>query len=117
MNLLPNIDKIKIPKEKFTRYVLDFEKDKDKATAFQSALGYNKMNAGLLITDILTNVGNFEAVPKEDDGYGMRYEIVMTLVGVNGKKAKVLTAWIDDKNKNEMRLISAYVDKPKGGEG
>jgi len=115
VKLLPNIDKIKIPEEKFTQYALDFKKDKDKATAFHSALGYNKTNSNLLIADILANVDKFEAVPKSDDGYGMRYEVIMTLKGVNGKTANVLTAWIDDKKADAMRLISAHIDKPKGG--
>ena len=41
----------------------------------------------------------------------MRYEVIMTLKGVNGKTANVLTAWIDDAEADEMRLISAYIDK------
>ena len=112
VNLLPNIDKIRIPTEKFTEYALDFQKNKDKATAFQSALGYNKTNSDLLIVNILANVRNFEAIPKGDDGYGMRYEVIMTMKGINGKTANVLTAWLDDTKADEMRLISAYVDKP-----
>ena len=78
VGLLPNIDKIRIPAEKFLQYALDFKKDKDKATAFQSALGYNKTNSDLLIANISANV---------------------------------LTAWLDDAEADEMRLISAYVDK------
>ena len=113
VNLLPNIKKIRIPQEKFTQYALDFKRDKDKATAFQSALGYNKTNSDLLISNILSNIENFEAILKGDDGFGMRYEIIMSLTGVNGRTANVLTAWIDDKKANEMRLISAYIDKPK----
>ena len=35
----------------------------------------------------------------------------MELKGANGKKAKVLTAWIDDEKAGEMRLVSAYIDK------
>lgn len=119
MNFLPNTSKIHIPEEKFTRYALDFKKDKNKSTAFQNALGYNKYNADMLIADILANARKFEAVPRGDDGYGMRYEVIMKLTGVNGKTANVLTAWLDDKENNELRLISAYIDKtkrrPKGG--
>ena len=110
--MLPNIDKIRIPTEKFTEYALDFRRDKDKAMAFQSALGYNKANSDLLIANILANVRNFEAIPKGNNGYGMRYEVIMTLKGANGKTANVLTAWLDDTKADEMRLVSAYVDKP-----
>jgi hypothetical protein len=116
VNILPNIGQIKIPKEKFEKYALDFEKDKDKATAFQLALGYNKTNVDLLICEIKTNADKFEAIAKGNDGYGMRYEVIMTLGGANGKKASVLTAWLDDIKAGELRLISAYVDKSEGGD-
>lgn len=42
-------------------------------------------------------------------GYGMRYEQIVNIEGANGKRANVLTAWIDDNGKK--RLISVYVDK------
>ena len=115
VNVLPNMENMRIPEEKFTQYALDFDKDKDKATAFQNALGYTKSDADVLVADIYANVGKFEAIPKGDIGFGMRYEVNMTLTGPNGKTAKVLTAWIDDKSTGEMRMTNAYVDKPKGG--
>lgn len=37
------------------------------------------------------------------------------MTGPNGKTAGVITAWIDDKDTKEMRLVSAYVDKKRGG--
>ena len=39
----------------------------------------------------------------------MRYEQILELTGPNGKKAKVLTAWIQDDE--DKRLVSVYVDK------
>ena len=39
------------------------------------------------------------------------YEVVMNLVGPNGKAAKVLTGWIDDKNNGEMRLTTVHIDR------
>ena len=95
---------------------MDFTKDKNKAAAFQSALGYNIVNSDLLISNILANINKYNAVPKGNDGYGMRYEVLMNLTGVNGKTANVLTAWVDDTNAGEVRLISAYIDKTKGSE-
>ena len=111
MNLLPNIDKIKIPAEKFTRYVLNYEKDYDKALAFELALGYNMSNYKLLIDNIHKSVSQYSATPKGDAGFGMKYEVIMQMAGPNGKTAKVLTAWIDDVKLNEMRLTNAYIDK------
>jgi hypothetical protein len=109
------MNNMKIPIEKFTMYALNYEKDKHKAMAFQLALGYNRSNAEQLISDIMLNAGKYEAVPKGDNGYGMRYEVIITLTGANGKTANVLTAWLDDNKKSELRLISAHIDKPKGG--
>jgi len=115
MNLLPRYDEAVIPTEKFTRYVLDYTADYDKATAFYRALGYKVDNADMLINNIRNNLPNYEAKEKGDLGHGMRYEVIMSLKGENRKTANVLTAWIDDKNNGEMRLINAYVDKKKGG--
>ena len=39
------------------------------------------------------------------------YEYVMELKGENGKKANVMTAWIDDGG--EKRLTSVYVTRKK----
>lgn len=100
-----------IPEEKFTKYALDPEKAPDKAKAFQSALGYNKTNYAKLIENINNNIDESKFVEKGDKGHGMLYEYVMELTGENGKKANVLTAWIDDGG--EKRLTSVYVTKKK----
>ncbi|MDR0935981.1 MAG: hypothetical protein LBM98_04785 [Oscillospiraceae bacterium] len=113
-DILPKLDKIRIPVEKFTEYALNpykSKKSKDKATAFELALGYNLGNYELLINSIAANIPYYKAVAKGDNGYGMTYEVIMPLKGDNGKTAKVLTAWIDDLELDEMRLINAYVDK------
>jgi len=114
ISILPKADRVVIPIEKFTMYVLNPECDKDKAIAFARALGYSLNNWAALIEDIRDNITNFPATIKPDLGHGQRYEIIMELTGPNGKTASVLTAWIDDKRNGEMRLMNAYVDKRKG---
>lgn len=114
MDLLPRRNEVVIPLEKFTEYALNPEKDPNKAAAFRLALGYILSNAEKLIENIHKNLDNFECTKKGDSGHGMRYEVLMTLTGENGKTANVLTAWIDDNKNGEMRLINAYVDKKKG---
>ena len=110
INILPRHEEAVIPIRKFTEYALNYEADSNKATAFESALGYTKDNADSLIANIRQKLPNFTATPKGDRGYGETYEVIMELTGVNGKTAKVLTAWIDDRNTGQMRLVSAYVD-------
>ncbi len=108
---LPNYKNAIIPKEKFTKYALDMNnpKGRNKAIAFEEALGYNINNANKLINNIRKNIDKFNAVKKEDKGFGQRYEILMTLVGENKKIANVKTGWIIDKETQETRLTSVYV--------
>lgn len=107
---LPRYKEAVIPKAKFTQYALNPDKDPDKARAFKSALGYDLENANDLIEQINAKLPEYEAVPKGDRGWGMTYEVVMDITGPNGKTAKVLTSWIDDKNNGEMRLTTVHVD-------
>lgn len=100
-----------LPEEKFTDYALNPLKAPDKAKAFNQALGYNKDNYKELIKNIKDNIDESKFVEKGDNGFGMRYEYIMELTGVNGKKANVLTAWIQDGK--EKRLTSVYITKKK----
>ena len=52
-----------------------------KARAFQTYLGYNLSNADELIQNVLENIGQYEAVKKQDPkGYGEKY--IIDLEGV-----------------------------------
>lgn len=115
--LLPNYQDAVIPKEKFISYALNPLKDKNKAEAFEKALGYNLSNSDKLIENIRNNINKFNAVEKPDLGYGTRYEIIMNLTGENGKNANIKTAWIIDKNTKITRMTSAYVTSKKWKEG
>lgn len=112
---LPGFQVARIPTEKFTEYALNPAKSPNKAKAFYEALGYSKDNSDDLIKNIRDNLGIFNAVEKPDNGYGKRFEVLMTLTGLNGKSARVKTAWIIDNETGETRLTSAYVTSKKGG--
>ena len=107
---LPKYENSVIPKAKFTEYALNPAKDPNKAKAFELALGYTTENADHLIEQIRSNLPLYKAVEKGDRGYGMTYEVIMDVTGPNGKTAKVLTAWIDDRSNGEMRLTTIHVD-------
>lgn len=64
-----------------------------------------------MIKQIYDKLPEYDAKEKPDNGWGKRYEVKMDITGANEKTAKVLTAWIDDKNTGEIRLTSVYVDK------
>ena len=111
---LPRAENCIIPIGKFTEYALNPEKDPDKAKAFKQALGYTMENADELIEQIRNKVTKYKADERGDNGYGMTYQIIMDIEGPNGKSAKVLTAWIDDRKKEETRLTTVHIDKRKG---
>ena len=107
---LPRAEQCVIPRAKLTEYALNPEKDPNKAEAFRRALGYTKENADELIEQIQNKSSLYEATERGDKGYGMTYQVVMDIEGPNGKSAKVLTAWIDDREKLETRLTTIHVD-------
>ena len=113
MATLPRADEAIAPIEKFTCYALDPQKSCGKSAAFQKALGYNAQNAAMLAANILNNLERFPAEFMGDTGYGEKYAVLMELMGANGKKANVMTVWLDDKATGKMRMVSAYVKKRK----
>lgn len=111
-SLLPNYKKAEIPIEKFTKYALnmDHPKGKDKAIAFEKALGYNINNAEDLIADIYKKLSIYPAKLRPKTQYGQPFEVRMLLTGPNGKTAYVKTGWIINKGDKNPRLTSVYVD-------
>lgn len=101
--------KMVLPDVKLSGYALNPAVAPDKAAAFKSALGYTAEHADLLKQNITDHLDENKFVEKGDNGYGMRYEFIMELTGLNGKKANVLTAWIQDGERK--RLTSVYVTK------
>jgi hypothetical protein len=112
---LPGYEQVNFPEAKLTKYALDPNgKAPDKAIAFEKALGYNLNNYKGLIENVLKNLSKYRAIPRGDKGYGETYQVVMNLIGPNGKNANVLTAWVVDSNSGETRLTSIYVTNKKG---
>lgn len=110
--LLPNYKNAVISKEKFTKYALNLNSaGKDKAIAFEKALGYNINNADELIADIYKNISQYPSKMRPKNQYGQPFEVLMRLTGPNGKTAKVKTGWIIDEGKKIPRLVTVYVDK------
>ena len=84
---------------------------KEKAKVFKEALGYTRENYKDLKAAILENYNEDELVFKGESQYGKRYEQIMDITGVNGKTAKVLTAWIKETDASEARLTSVYITR------
>ncbi|MCL2171682.1 MAG: hypothetical protein FWB71_05955 [Defluviitaleaceae bacterium] len=113
MSVLPQADRAIIPIEKFTKYSLSPERDFNKATAFQIALGYTIEDSDMLISEIRRNILNFIATPKGHNGHGKTFECIMSIAGKNGNQANILTSWIIDDGMDFPRLTNCYVTKKK----
>ncbi|NLW90001.1 MAG: hypothetical protein GXY34_00145 [Syntrophomonadaceae bacterium] len=112
---LPNYEKADIPEKKIVEYSLNKNHSgggKDKAIAFEQALGYNLSNYQDLIDNIRGNLPRFPAVYKGKGKHGERYQVIMELTGPNGKTAKVLTGWLVD-DQGTTRMVTVHVDKRK----
>jgi hypothetical protein len=107
--LLPKIDKLVIPREKFTKYALNFTRQKHKAFAFQLALNFSENDIDLITEKIKLGVTVFTAKEKQQSEWGQHYQVIIRMSGHGSKIANVLTAWIDDVVTGEMRLTSVYV--------
>lgn len=101
-----------VPQDKLTNYFLNPEHPtgKNKAIVFEKVLGYNRENYKDLQKAILDNFDRNKLEYKRKDEYGVRYEQIMEIMGANGRKANVVTAWIKENDSDEERLVSAYVE-------
>ena len=111
--LLPNYQTAKIPDEKIAGYALNKEHPvgKFKAIGFEKALGYTVDNKDLLLLQVYRGLEKYRAVERTQTQYGRPFEVSMMVLGVNGRYAKVKTAWIIDNGAEEPRLVSIYVDE------
>lgn len=106
-----------IDTRKFTQYALNPDKQPDKARVFKEALGYDLSNYDKLIKDVKLNLKSDKFISKGSNNHGELFEQVLTLTGPNGKKAKVLTAWIKEIDKDKRRMTSIYVKKRRKENG
>ena len=110
-NAIPNAQNAVIPEAKIKSYSLnpDHPHGGHKARVFESALGFNKNNADLLIQQIKAQLPNVEAVSGEITPYGKLFTVDMPITGPNGKTAIVRTGWIIKNGTDIPNLTTAYV--------
>lgn len=106
-----------IDTRKFTQYALNPDKQPDKARAFKEALGYDLSNYDNLIQDVKINLKSDKFISKGSNDHGELFEQALTLIGPNGKNAKVLTAWIKEIDKDKLRMTSIYIKKRRKENG
>ncbi len=111
INRLPNFKKAIFPRNKFKNYILNPNKEENKAKYFES-LGYNMKNYKLLQEHIMQKLATNKSLKYETDSYGnTAYQVNMEL-GLS-KKEIVTTAWIILKGEDKPRFVSAYKNQSK----
>jgi hypothetical protein len=114
MKLRELVDEVIIDPRKLTDYALDLEnpKGKDKAVMFQRHLGFTKDNYQLLLNQIYDLVLDANAIPKNEDRFGMRYQIDLQVQGVEAEQIEtVRTGWLIAPNSKQARLTTLYITR------
>jgi hypothetical protein len=116
MNLLPNYTIAIIEESKLVEYALNPENERGqhKARVFESALGFNLQNWKQLQNAILVGLENHEATLMSETPFGIKFRVVMTILGPNKRKANLLTVWqydrqSDGETSDRPRLITLYL--------
>ena len=117
-NALPNYQNAIIPRDKLHGYALNpshkairpgGSSGKNKARVFKSVLGFDQSNWELLQQRIREELPYYEAVPKEDNQYGKRYNVTLLITGPNGRTVNALTAWIVKSGTDYPLLTTIYI--------
>lgn len=105
-----------IPEAKLTKYALnmDHPKGREKAIAFKEALGFTEEDSREIMSQVYRWVGEHEPTFRDSGKYGDSCTTDMTMVGKNGKTARVLVGWMKEPGRDKMKLTTIYVAKRKG---
>jgi hypothetical protein len=110
---LPRAEHARIPTEKLTHYALDasHERGRHKARVFASALGITASDWRYLHDQILEALPSSAVRGTRITAFGVAYEVIVMIDGLNGATAPVVTTWIT-RGEQPPRLTSTWVDIP-----
>ena len=110
---LPRASEARIPTEKLVAYALDpsHERGQHKARVFASALGITARDWRYLHDQILDSLADGIVRGTRVTPFGVAYEVVVIVDGLNGRTAPVVTTWMVERDA-APRLTSAWVDIP-----
>jgi hypothetical protein len=114
MKLRELVTEVIINPRKLTNYALDSEnpKGKDKAVMFARYLGYTKDNYQHLLDQIYDLVLDAEAIPQNEDQFGIRYQIDLEIQGMEAQQIEIVrTGWLISPNSQQARLTTLYIPK------
>ena len=110
---LPGAEQARIPTEKLTGYALDLDhpRGRHKARVFAAALGITANDWPYLHDQILAGLPNALVRSTRITPFGVAYEVVVMIDGLNGATAAVVTTWMVEDD-SPPRLTSTWVDIP-----
>lgn len=110
---LPGAERARIPTDKLVRYALDptHPRGRHKARVFASALGIHNQDWRYLHDQILEALTDAPVRSTRITPFGVAYEVVVSIDGLNGATLPVVTTWIIESS-NPPRLTSTWVDIP-----
>lgn len=110
---LPNARQARVPTDKLVRYALDpsHERGQHKARVFASALGITASDWRYLHDAILVALPESTVRSTRITPFGVTYEVVVIVDGLNGATKPVVTTWIIEGDA-APRLTSTWVDIP-----
>jgi hypothetical protein len=110
---LPRADEAAVPREKLAGYALDpsHSRGRHKARVFASALAVHTKDWRFLRDQILAALPSSPVRTTRITPFGVAYEVVVMIDGLNGATAPVVTTWLIEGNA-PPRLTSTWVDIP-----
>lgn len=90
------MEKYVIPEAKLTRHALDKtrKKGRDKAVAFDPALGFTSDDADEVMQLVYRWMGRNDPVRTGENQWGEIYTADIPMTGKNGKRANARTGWL-----------------------
>ncbi|MEB2742788.1 type VI secretion system tube protein TssD [Citrobacter portucalensis] len=81
----------------------------NKARVFESALGFNPSNAGILVSRVQQGIISSSAELGAYDKFGQRMSVDIPIIGVNGETAIVRTGWMYETDSLVPRMTTINV--------
>lgn len=108
--MLPNWQNATVDDRKFTEYLFGGinERGLIKGRLIDRVLGYNINNWEVLKNTIMYNINKYPVEYKRADNYGIGYEQIQVIYGLNGRAATLLVSW--KVKGNITHMTSAYIE-------
>jgi uncharacterized protein DUF6883 len=113
---LPRAERAVVPPPKLRDYALNPDHDlgRHKARLFVSELGIGQHDWKYLAEQLMAGVQTTPVSRIDIDAYGARYEVIVSVDGLNGATVPVVSAWFIPHLPGDAppRLATTYVYRP-----